>query len=233
MIADPNIKRGRIALSFDDDFVDRWFEAHNMLKQYNWRATFFVCKFRMLSGEEIEKLKILEAYGHEIASHTTKHLYAAEYVREHGMDAYLKYEIDESLDLMAKAGFSPTSFAYPYGSRSPGLTEELLKKFKVVRSTDNKHVEPALLKCVNNDSNHIFGMGIDNNYGASMEYIKSILDYARQEDKTAVLYAHKPVETIGVGGFIQTEYKRLIELCEYVNSINLEFATITECYINN
>jgi len=187
----------------------------------------------MLSGEEIEKLKILEAYGHEIASHTTKHLYAAEYVREHGMDAYLKYEIDESLDLMAKAGFSPTSFAYPYGSRSPGLTEELLKKFKVVRSTDNKHVEPALLKCVNNDSNHIFGMGIDNNYGASMEYIKSILDYARQEDKTAVLYAHKPVETIGVGGFIQTEYKRLIELCEYVNSINLEFATITECYINN
>ena len=235
MASEQILKRGRVALSFDDEFVDRWYEAHNMLKKYNWRATFFVSKFRILSGEEIEMLKELEAYGHEIAAHTVRHLDANAFANEHGIDAYMEAEIDPMLSLMEKEGFFPTSFAYPYGrgNDNPELTNALLKRFKVVRSLDNQSVPPSQHKCVNNDSNHVYGAGIDNHQSITMQEIKAIIDYAKQEGKTAIFYAHKPVKKVGTGNFIQIEYQRLIDICEYINANDLEYTTITECYIQS
>jgi len=232
MVVDSSVKRGRVAIGFDDDFVDRWYEAHGMLKKYNWKATFFVSKFRILSAGEIDKLKELQAYGHEIAAHSSRHLAAADYERDFGLEAYMNDEISPMMEMMAKEGFHPTTFAYPYGSSSPTLTERLLKTFKVVRGTGHGNDISPDHRCFQNENNLIFGLGLDHHYGHNMEFYKSLMDIAKQEGKTACFVAHKPVNKIGTGGFIQTPYQRLIEVCEYIQNNGLEFITTEECYVD-
>jgi peptidoglycan/xylan/chitin deacetylase (PgdA/CDA1 family) len=33
-----------VVISFDDAYVDQWFEANKVLKKYDWKATFCVCR---------------------------------------------------------------------------------------------------------------------------------------------------------------------------------------------
>lgn len=37
-----------VVISFDDDYVDNWVEVHNILKVYDWKATFFVTRFNTI-----------------------------------------------------------------------------------------------------------------------------------------------------------------------------------------
>ncbi len=34
-----------IVLSFDDNYIDDWYYTDKRLRDYNWKATFFVCKY--------------------------------------------------------------------------------------------------------------------------------------------------------------------------------------------
>lgn len=49
-----------VVITFDDDYVDEWFEVNTLLKSYDWKATFFVTKFNQLSQQKIQKLKNLK-----------------------------------------------------------------------------------------------------------------------------------------------------------------------------
>jgi peptidoglycan/xylan/chitin deacetylase (PgdA/CDA1 family) len=64
------------------------------------------------------KLQIaqLAADGHDIESHTVNHLHADSYVAEHGLDAYLADEVAPSFDILRAAGYTPSSFAFPFGA---------------------------------------------------------------------------------------------------------------------
>jgi hypothetical protein len=52
---DDNLQSG-VVITFDDDYVNEWFEANAILQAYDWKATFFVTRFHQLSSEKIQKL---------------------------------------------------------------------------------------------------------------------------------------------------------------------------------
>jgi peptidoglycan/xylan/chitin deacetylase (PgdA/CDA1 family) len=225
---DPKPFKGGIVLTFDDQNIESWYNIHNILDEYNWVGTFFVSRFHNLNDNNIEKLKTLRNYGHEIAGHGFNHANAVEYVQDYGLDDYLENEIYPMKKLMAEYGFQVTSFAYPFGVRNTELDMALLKEFKIVRATTYGNVEPSLQRCFYNNNNLVWAIGIDNSYGLSMEYIKSLLEFAQTEDKIVIFYAHNPVEI--VNGEYQTEYQRLIEICKYVKENNMKFFKISDLY---
>ena len=123
-----------LALSFDDTFVDSWTDLRPLFAQYHARVTFFVSRYRNLTDEQHAKLKVLAADGHDIEPHTVNHLRAPDYVDEHGMDAYLREELDPSIEVLRNDGYEVNAFAYPFGARTGELDAAIAKRVPVIRS---------------------------------------------------------------------------------------------------
>lgn len=229
-----SVAGGGVAITFDDDFVDEWYHVHQILKDYHWRATFFVTNFHQLDSGKIEKLKILKEYGHEIGGHGLNHDYANRYVLNHGLTEYLENEIYPMKRIMAENGFNITSFAYPFGSKNNKIDVALLNEFKVLRGTTSEELKPFIkrkiekIRCRSCFPNLIYGIGIDDTYGLDMSYIKSLLKKAKNKNKVAVFYAHKTVET--VDNNYQISYQTLIEICEYIKDNHMKFLLMSDLY---
>ena len=224
----PNLESG-VVITFDDDYVDEWFAVNAILEPYDWKATFFVTRFNQLSVNKIQKLKDLKSYGHEIGGHGLNHLNAPNFISANGTAEYLNQEIISMETLMNNNDLSTTSFAYPYGARNTTTDNLLLNRFEIVRGTTYGNVNPASQNCFYNYNNLVFGLGIDKNYSHfSISYFLSLLEYAKNNNKIVIFYAHKPVPTFQNN--YETEYQTLIEICNYVKSNNMKFYKISELY---
>jgi hypothetical protein len=129
--------------------------------------------------------------------------------------------------LMAEHGFFPTTFAYPLGKRNTLLDTALFDEFMILRGitgSSSGELEPHLQACYYNNSNLVWGLGIDSY--RRYEYIISLLDYARAENRIIIFFAHKPVHKIS--GDYQIEYTRMLHLVKYINDNNMEFYTISD-----
>lgn len=223
----PSKNEPGIVISFDDDYVDNWEETQHLLKQYNWKATFFVTKFHLLSNEKIEKLKTLKSYGHEIGAHGQNHLKATDFIFNNGADAYLEQEIYPMINLMDSNSLHASSFAYPYGARNNTTDNLLLNEYKILRGTTYGRLGPSSHNCYYSGQRVVYGLGLDNSYAHfSISYFLSLLEYAKENNKIVIFYAHKPVETAHAD--YETEYRTLIEICRYVQLNNMKFYTMSE-----
>jgi hypothetical protein len=126
---------GSLALGFDDAHVDAWHALRPVFDRHGARVTFFVTRFPGLSAEQRAELHDLADDGHAIEYHGTDHKAAATYVAEHGLDAYLRDEIEPGLAAMRADGFAPTVYAYPFGDRSDETDAALLEQFTLVRGS--------------------------------------------------------------------------------------------------
>lgn len=223
-----NLQSG-VVISFDDDFVDEWYEVNNILQPYDWKATFFVTRFNQLSLAKIQKLKDLKSYGHEIGAHGLNHVDALTFISANGASEYLNQEISPMLDLMNSNDLSPTSFAYPYGARNSTTDNLLFNEFQIIRGTTYGNSNPALQNCYYNNNRLVYGLGIDKNYAHfSIPYFLSLLEYAKNNNKIVIFYAHKPV--LNFQNNYETEYQTLIEICNYVKNNNMKFYKMSELY---
>jgi peptidoglycan/xylan/chitin deacetylase (PgdA/CDA1 family) len=220
---------GGVVFTFDDRSVKEWYEADSILSEYNWKATFFITYFDSLNNSQIEMLKQLESKGNEIGGHGLHHLNSQNYVAEHGISAYLNYEINPMLALM-NGIFKPiASFAYPYGSHNDTIDEALLDYFSILRGTANINTLPQFQSCYFNGTRVIYGFGIDSHYSTfSVENVFGLLKYARDNDKIVIFYAHKPV--LNITGKYQTSISTLELICKYANENNMKFYTVHELY---
>lgn len=121
-----------LSFGFDDWYVDNWMSLRDTLR--GRPVTFFVSNWHELAPADIETLHALAADGHAIEAHGMGHRDAALYVDRYGLDRYLRDEIDPLVELMRRDGFSPATFAYPYGSRTNEIDRALLSRFALVRS---------------------------------------------------------------------------------------------------
>ena len=223
-----NLQAG-VVISFDDDYVDEWYEVNDILQPYDWKATFFVTKFNQLSSAKIQKLKDLKDDGHEIGGHGLNHINASTFISQNGTSAYLNQEIYPMLNLMNDNELSPTSFAYPYGSRNSIADNLLFNEFKILRGTTYGSSNPSSQICYYNNNRLVFGLGIDKNYSHfSIPYFKQLLEYANNNNKIVIFYAHKPVPNFQNN--YETEYQTLIEICNYVKNNNMKFYKISELH---
>ena len=214
-----------VVITLDDDYVTDWQMAHTILKDYSWRATFCVSKINQLSPEKINTLVAFQNYGHEIAAHGLNHLNATSMASED----YFNQEITPMMTLMNSHNFSVTSFAYPFGARNTTTDSKLFTAYKVLRGTTYGATTPSQQRCYYNNSNLVYGLGIDNNYPHfSIPYFIQLLHYAKANNKILILYAHKPVITSTDD--YQTEMNTLIQICQYVKNNNMKFYTLSELY---
>jgi peptidoglycan/xylan/chitin deacetylase (PgdA/CDA1 family) len=218
-----------VVISFDDSSVDEWFEVNEILKVYDWKATFFVTQFNKLSAAKIQKLKDLKRDGHEIGGHGLNHIDAAKIILENGSNAYLDREIYPMVKLMNDNDLTPSSFAYPFGSRNSISDDILLNEFQIIRGTTSGNSSPDLQNCYYNNDRLVFGLGIDSHYSHfSIPYFISLLEYAKKNNKIVIFYGHRPVSTFKA--VYETEYQTLIEICEYVKKNNMKFYKMSELY---
>jgi len=111
-----------LALAFDDNGIDAWFSVRDQLAAHGAHVTFFVTRWYSRSDAERAELWTLFGDGHDVEPHTVNHLHAPQYVRDHGLDAYIADEVIPSIDGLIQAGYPPANtFAYPFGEH----TEEL------------------------------------------------------------------------------------------------------------
>lgn len=123
-----------LALSFDDTSVTSWLALRPLLDQYGARVTFFVSRYGAMTDAEHAGLQTLAADGHDIEAHSVAHLRAPEYVEDHGLAAYLREELEPSIDILRRDGFDVQAFAYPFGARTGELDRAIARRVPVLRS---------------------------------------------------------------------------------------------------
>lgn len=112
-----------VSLTFDDGDADN-FTLAPLLQQYGLRATFYIPSG--LVGHPgfmtWDQLKALQAAGSEIGGHSLDH------VKLQGLDtAALQHEICDDRQNLVEHGFTPVSFAYPFGNYDPNV-QAMLKQ---------------------------------------------------------------------------------------------------------
>lgn len=126
--------RAGLALALDDNAIDAWFGIRELLAAHGAHITFFVARWYSRSDAERAELRALADAGHDVEPHSVDHLHAPDYVREHGLDAYLADEVIPSIDGLVQAGYPPpTVYAYPFGQNTPELDAAILKLVPRVR----------------------------------------------------------------------------------------------------
>lgn len=216
-----------VVLSFDDAYVDEWFKANEVLKKYNWKATFCVCRIDSIGTPQINKLQQLQKEGHEIANHGYHHYNAVKFVEQNGIEKYIRQEINPMIISMKKKSFNSNSFAYPYGERSDELDSALTKKFKIIRGRAFCGIKPEKEGCYYRNSKFMYAFDIDNSHiHFSIPYLLELLDCAKKENKILILCGHNTVKDITKN--YQTKIETLEFICKYMKLNDLKFYTLSE-----
>jgi hypothetical protein len=122
----PGPRRAGVALAFDDNWVDQWLGIRDLLTSHDVRATFFICRYEIITDAERAGIEVLAADGHDIEPHTVHHLHYPEYVQEYGLDQYMTDEVLPSMQELDNAGHPASTFAYPFGQHTKEADDAIL-----------------------------------------------------------------------------------------------------------
>jgi hypothetical protein len=127
--------RPALALSFDDEAIDAWYEARSLFARWNAHVTFFVANYENFTPSQRTKLAELAALGHDVEAHGMYHLNAIDYVATYGIENYLQREVLPYIALLEAAGFPITTYAFPYGASTDEISDAVLEYVPQVRVT--------------------------------------------------------------------------------------------------
>jgi len=179
-----------VVLTFDDAFVEQWHDQRSVFVEYGARVSFMVTRFDSLGEEQISMLRDLEGDGHEIGCHSLTHVDPREFLAEHTVEEYVDAEITPALELMAAAGFEPTSFSYPWGGRSGELDVALWEQFEILRGSGGIGSD-GLYDYAGDPL--VFGARVDDGY-ATIDEVEEAMRRARGDGSALVLYTHRVLE---------------------------------------
>ena len=219
------IKQAGIALTFDDDRVDNWYQYLSFLDSANVKATFYICKYNRFTADQKQKLAIIQSHGHEIAFHSTNHYNMLDYVYKykHTVDDLIKNEVADGLKQMNRDGFYPTTFAYPYGAHNAIYDKMLMRYFKSVRALNGTNdFTKSLAPTEKNEL--LYGLGIDKSSKRTDETVLQVIRSAAENNNCAVFVAHD----INTDKKLSVTKERLKKIFNYVDQAGLKYYTISE-----
>lgn len=219
------LSQAGIALTFDDDRVDNWFEYLPYLDSAGVKATFYVCKYNRFSAAQKNKLSIIQSHGHEIAFHSVNHYNMLDYVYryKHTIDEMMLNEIECGLKMMNRDGFYPTTFAYPYGAHNGLYDKILMRYFKSVRALNGSNDFSKSL-APTEKNNLLFGLGIDKSSKRSDETVLQLIQAAADNHNCAILVAHD----INTSLKLSVTSGRLKKIINQVKRLHMKFYTVSE-----
>lgn len=217
------LEKPGIVLTFDDKSIDNWYRYLPLLDSFGAKATFYISSYHSFSAEQKNKLKKIQNRGHEIGYHTTFHNNLCEYLKLHGLDDLMDLEIKQDLRKMCKDGYSPVSFAYPYGAHNYYLDNQLLPIFKSVRALNGTN---DLEKSIAGKSCQpvLYAIGMDNN-GRSIATIGRLMEQAVYKSKSLVLVGHQ-IENPNAK--FQVPYEKLKFILQKAKDLNMKYYTASE-----
>ncbi len=181
-------KSGGFVLAFDDGYPSWISTIAPELKRVGGMASGFVNNQRIYKGDlSFEDLRTLQdAYGWEIGTHTYHHHHAPEFVKQKGLAAWLRDELDASFEELKSKGLHIRSMVFPYNDFNEEIAREVTKRFEGFRR--------------NNDFAVAAGKRADGSYPATSldlgQYVPLDLavrwiDYASEKNSFLFLYGHK------------------------------------------
>ena len=209
-------KKTGVVFTFDDSYVDEWYNYRELFKKYDVCATFYISRPHLLDTGQINKLRILESDGHEIGCHGYLHQNATLYQIP---ENYIDEQITPALEKLQEMGFRVNSFAYPFGASTPILDTILLKYFKTVRKAtyniQNTTIDLYPEIYANSNSFRIVNsMGVDYNYDITLENFETGVRKAVKNNEILVLHAHI-IDTSNGDYSIHPEYlEALFKICK-------------------
>lgn len=228
------LKKAGVLFTFDDRYIDQWSAWLPLFAKHNARATFFISGFHLLDSKEIAMLRVMHSAGHAIGCHSVNHYNAVNYVKQHGIEGYLRDEVDPAIAIMKIHELTPTCFAYPSSARNDEIDQAMLTRFSYLRSGTGVSAGQtiseldAIFTPVTNIAQRrsLIGTGID--YAGTprrvnyVVQIKAALDRAKANEEIVVFYAHNISEPT-TGHHIQPQ--ALAEILAYTRSIDLKTLT--------
>ncbi len=189
-VKDGCIQKPGVAFTFDDNYIDNWYQYLPLLDSFGVKATFYISGYKRLNSSQKQKLKEIGRRGHEIAFHSTNHYNLKQYLNNASMEQLVEKEIKEGLQKMNADGFYPRTFAYPYGQHTAALDVELLKYFKSLRLLNGTN---NLGKSVATDYNNrmLYGLGIDESSKRPFESLLQLISEAKEKNACVVFLAHR------------------------------------------
>ena len=235
-----NVLLGPGILLTVDKPPDTWYHLKDFLKENHVKLTFYIESYQLLNDSSKRIMKEMIADGHEIAHHTTTHPHSDEYVKQFGMDAYLKNEIISMKDSMLKDGFNPLTFAYPFGDCTAAIDKELLKRFYSLRKVlgvymNKKLADMDLIYFRYGNIKLFYGIGIDARYHHNVNEVFEALEKAKNSRQTVSLYCHflstpdGPFESSN-SHIMESDLKDIVLKA---NSLGLRFYTASEVSRNH
>ena len=128
-------KRPALAFAFDDTSVQQWLSVRDILDEHHAKVTFFVSKWQTLSADDLAGIAELHADGDDIEPHSVHHVHALDFTEEHGAMDYVLAEVLPSIEAVRDAGYTPTSYAYPFGEHDDAIDGLVLEYVDRVRTT--------------------------------------------------------------------------------------------------
>ena len=214
-----------IALTFDDNYIDDWFEYLPFLDSAGVKATFYISRYNRLSPQQKNKLAVIQGHGNEIAFHSTNHYNMMDYVykQKHTIDELMKCEIEDGLKLMNRDGFFPITFAYPMGAHNGLLDKRLKRYFKSVRALNGTaDFSKSLVPTEKNEV--LYGLGIDKSSKRSDADVIQVIQSASDNNDCAVLVAHH----INTNAKMSVTHERLLKIFSLVKKLGMKYYTVAE-----
>uniref|UniRef100_UPI003216B1D7 polysaccharide deacetylase family protein n=1 Tax=uncultured Draconibacterium sp. TaxID=1573823 RepID=UPI003216B1D7 len=217
---------GAIAFTFDDQYVDLWYNQRDIFKKYNIKATFFISRPHLLKADQIRKLKELQNDGHEIGCHGLNHLNASEYKSK--MDFFIDNEIKPAIDTLTSLGFDVVSYAYPFGSSDSQIDSVVLNYFQFLRKATWNMRDTTLdsydeIFATSNNFRVNNAMGIDYNYKITPENFETGLIRAKEKNEAFIVYAHR-INTTLRDYSVHPEYlENVFKLCNKNNIKSIRY----------
>ena len=218
------MQQGMISLSFDDTFINNWYNNLPLLDSLGIKATFYISSYHTLNLQQKNKLRLIETHGNEIAYHTTNHKDLLKLNRSDGMNAIIEREISPDLKLMRNDGFNPVNFAYPFGQHDPYLDSQLLPYFKSVRGVSN----PNYYTCFASHTGAkqvFYAIEIDSRSKLSDERIQNLMRLALENNNCAFFYGHAINDS---SRNFQVTSERLRFMASVAKMYNLRFIKVSE-----
>jgi peptidoglycan/xylan/chitin deacetylase (PgdA/CDA1 family) len=214
-----------IALTFDDNRIDNWYNHLDLLDSLHLKATFYISGYTRLTPVQKQRLAVIKSRGHEIGYHTVTHPNMNTYMQKFRktMDQMMFAEIKTGLTAMEHDGFFPKVFAYPFGARNGFLDTELKKYFISVRAL-NGSMDYSKSLVATQKNYLIYGFGLDKSSNHKDEVIADLLQNSAYHNNCAVLVGHD----INTGRNLSVTKERLQLIANLVKENKLKTYTVSE-----
>ncbi len=222
-------KRAKIFIEFDDGLYTTYSDAYPILKANGQNATTFVVPSYVgqTNYQNLDQLKILQADGWDISSHTYNHVYLSRM-----NDSQLIFQLNGTYDWLINNQFQKTAgaIAYPFGDFNEYALTYVEKRYVLGRSTQ---WEGAMPHFVEDKSIHYVQRQIPVTNVTTVQFIKDNINDTINAKLAGNAVFHGVVNNNpGLYDILKTDFK---EVSDYIKSrsADVDVITISEYLIPN